>query len=232
MSKKFEIESKIVSEYNEPDILFFTETWINENININELYIPGYQEPILNNRPRGGAAAYIKNNIKFEQLTISSPSQDTIWIVIKTKNNKSRIYGCIYRPPSSTDDNNNRLIQNIKDICSKYDEVILIGDFNLPTINWHLENCTGIYPNIFLENIRGCHLEQLITEKTRYRHGQNPSTLDLLFASNPSLIENIKHLPPLGKSDHDVISFNVLNSYIKKHQKHINTIFKKPTMNY
>ena len=43
-------------------------------------------------------------------------------------------------------------------------------------------------------------LEQMVQCPTR---GDN--TLDLLFTTHPSLVEKIKPLPPIGKSDHDIV---------------------------
>ena len=43
-------------------------------------------------------------------------------------------------------------------------------------------------------------LDQMVNFNTR-----KDNTLDLFFTSHPSLVEKLKSLPPLGKSDHDIV---------------------------
>ena len=66
----------------------------------------------------------------------------------------------------------------------------------------------------------------MISCKTR---GDN--TLDLLFSSNPSLIEKIKSLPPIGKADHDVILVDAaLEPVRSKHQRREIFLWKRADM--
>ncbi len=51
-------------------------------------------------------------------------------------------------------------------------------------------------------------LHQAETSPTRYRTGQLPSILDLVFSKNSSSIQPINHLAPLGKSDHAILQVN------------------------
>ena len=58
-------------------------------------------------------------------------------------------------------------------------------------------------------------MHQLITEDTRHRNESSPS-LDLLFTKDPSSIEQLRYLAPIGASDHDGIDFQL--PYIKDSQ--------------
>ncbi|WP_219823778.1 hypothetical protein, partial [Enterobacter cloacae complex sp. 2DZ2F20B] len=58
----------------------------------------------------------------------------------------------------------------------------------------------------FLSNT---HAVQIVEEFTRFRSGQNPSLLDLIFVSNDNLATDLQYLPPIGKSDHALLTFNV-----------------------
>ena len=51
LDKKPEIEIKIAEENF--DLLFFTEIWITEQHHDCELFIPGFQRPVLDPRVRG-----------------------------------------------------------------------------------------------------------------------------------------------------------------------------------
>jgi hypothetical protein len=46
------------------------------------------------------------------------------------------------------------------------------------------------------------HLCQLVSEPTRFRLNQTPSTLDLIISSDDNSLTNLKHLSPIGISDH------------------------------
>ncbi|KAJ3638855.1 hypothetical protein MTP99_002187 [Tenebrio molitor] len=46
------------------------------------------------------------------------------------------------------------------------------------------------------------HLCQLVSEPTRFRLNQTPSTLDLIISSDDNSLTNLKYLSPIGISDH------------------------------
>ncbi|CAH1371486.1 unnamed protein product, partial [Tenebrio molitor] len=43
---------------------------------------------------------------------------------------------------------------------------------------------------------------QIVSEPTRFRQNQNPSTLDLILVNDPALVSQVDYLSPIGKSDH------------------------------
>ena len=53
-------------------------------------------------------------------------------------------------------------------------------------------------------------LFQHVTKPTRYRLGDTPSLLDLVFISELDMISNITYSPPLGNSDHVCINFELV----------------------
>jgi len=66
-----------------------------------------------------------------------------------------------------------------------------MGDFNFPTINWDELSCSGAETSAassFLDAIQDCFLVQHVTDNTRFRHGQLPSLMDLIFTVDPSAI--------------------------------------------
>ena len=88
-----------------------------------------------------------------------------------------------------------------------------MGDFNLRGINWDRlvteSSAIDSFESQFLEAVLDCYLEQKVCENTRFRQGQEPSLLDLIFVNQDDLIEDINHLEPLGSSDHVVLGINV-----------------------
>ena len=88
---------------------------------------------------------------------------------------------------------------------------LIVGDFNLREIDWESETSNANENHIssqFLEAVRDNFLYQHVKEATRMRENQRDSLLDLVFSNEENMIENIKHSPSLGKSDHFILQFD------------------------
>ena len=82
-----------------------------------------------------------------------------------------------------------------------------MGDFNFKEINWGKgdTNTNETHPaNIFLELTRDNFLTHHVKQPTRYRDNNTPSILDLVLTNEEDMIDEITHLPGLGKSDHEI----------------------------
>ena len=93
----------------------------------------------------------------------------------------------------------------------KNSHLLIIGDFNYKDIDWKLQQSTvGIEHDTtkFLETINDCYLFQHVNEATRYREGQNESTLDLILTNEELMVNDIDYITPIGKSDHTTLFFN------------------------
>ena len=105
-----------------------------------------------------------------------------------------------------------------------------MGDFNLTEIDW--ENCSSTNKNLkninfqFAERTKDCYLYQHITEHTRQRGSDNPSTLDLIFSNEEDMVSDIKIEASLGKSDHSIIYFTS-NCTAETSPPEIKTIYQK-----
>ena len=126
----------------------------------------------------------------------------------------------IYRSPNSSHENNQRLCELIKTTADRNkDDILLLGDFNLPSIDWKSETCNNNDNHVatqFLEAYSEAGLYQHQREITRHRKGEKPNTLDLVLTNKEDLIKNITTGPGLGKSDHMTL-YITLNA--KKPQK-------------
>ena len=85
----------------------------------------------------------------------------------------------------------------------------MVGDFNLPEIDWNTltADTNSVCANHLLTCTSSYGLYQLVFEPTRKRNGAE-SVLDLVFASEGLIMEGIHHSSPLGKSDHDVLTWS------------------------
>ena len=59
-------------------------------------------------------------------------------------------------------------------------------------------------------------MTQLLEEPTRFRHGNNPSSLDLIITEDPELHSSVKVSSPIGKPDHAVVTTNLQITINKK----------------
>ena len=99
----------------------------------------------------------------------------------------------------------------------KYSHKCFVGDFNFNKINW----CNWTTPHNgeskgeqFIEAMRDSYLYQHVEETMRCRGTDNPSTIDLIFTNEENHISKLNYGCPLGKSDHNVLSFT-FNCYLE-----------------
>ena len=108
----------------------------------------------------------------------------------------------------------------------KYSHICIVGDFNYKSIDWTAwKSKQGDSSNEakFIEGVRDSYLYQHVGSATRRRGNENPSTLDLIFTNEEMQVSEITHGAPLGKSDHDLLSFS-FHCYVdftRKKDRHI-----------
>ena len=122
--------------------------------------------------------------------------------------------GCIYRSPNSTSENNDQLCQLINRASNRGNShVVILGDFNYPEVDW--ESWTSNKANVshpswkLINCLQDNFLYQLVDFNTRHRQGQKPSLLDLVITNDDTMVDEIKSLGPLGKSDHVIFFFDM-----------------------
>ena len=175
--------------------------------------IPGYHmfhKNVTNNIGRG-VLLYIHNSLEPNEVIMSDVFEEYICAEIKLQGNDSMLITIIYRSDSGTQCNNDELLKLLESVSTKqYTHKLIMGDFNYKHIDWdHSSTSLSDASNEhnFIECVRDCYLHQHIREPTRCRIGQTPSTIDLVFSNEEGMVSDIKHLSPLGKSDHCVLSF-------------------------
>lgn len=119
---------------------------------------------------------------------------------MKFKNDTIR-FSIVYFPPNLSECYEKQLKSDLNEIVNiKYD-IFIIGDFNKPNIDWQNPDLHHSHLAQFcIEN----GLTQVIHENTREKH-----ILDLLFCSNPLLLNNIVIQEPFLSSDHNSITFDI-----------------------
>ena len=220
-NKMTELENRLKSKHNTTDeihILAITE--VNSKITkccteMCEFQISGYDMFFVNQTPKEGRGIilYVKSDLEATPVFFNVPFQECAWISIPVNNNKkdSMLVGCLYRSPNSSDGNNHQLLQLLNEAnCMKYSDILILGDFNFPHVNWELECAIpagGSETAKFLDTVKNNFLIQHIRKPTRSRSCSTPNILDLVFTRDEDLIEDLRMEAPLGHSDHSVICF-------------------------
>ena len=177
--------------------------------------IPGYK-CYYNNEGRG-VCLYARNDLvitRYPELEkLFTPS---IICEVKTQSNETFTLCLIYRSPNSTNDENANFLLQFNLVCKKFssmsNQLLIMGDFNFPQIDWGQEiapsnECN--LPNVFLQCVHDNFLSQLVNSPTHHRGLQNPTLIDLILTNSSDFISHISHHAPFGNSHHSVLLFTI-----------------------
>ena len=206
----------------DPDIILVTE--VLPKVHVGPicsalLILPGYTlftnfEPEqIDGNIKGirGICIYVRDYLSASEVSFpNTVFQEQLWVSIKLKGVDILYAGCIYRSPSGDSQ------KSVYDLChllqavctSDPSHLLIVGDFNLPQIDWDLHLCRAPethYAHQFLSTIQDLYLFQHVKKPTRYREGVNPSLLDLVLTNEEGMVISVDYCPGLGKSDHVVL---------------------------
>ena len=164
----------------------------------------------LNKEPKRGIAMYFDKGLNAQPChDFDNDFEEQLWCTFKGGNEELVLVGCIYRSPNSNDNNNNELFKLLRaEQMSKYDKILIFGDFNFPDVKWDGTWNSG-KNNDIVENLRDAFLIQKVTRPTRVREGQRPTIDDLVLVNEEFLISDIEYHDHLGKSDHLILTFEL-----------------------
>ena len=236
LNKKDDLEMVIADK--KPDIMLFTEVIPKAQINpIHEtqIKIDGYEhysnfnftDSNLGSSGIRGVVIYVKESLNCKEVKPATVYKDHVWVELSQGKKESLLCGCVYRRPTKE---NEETKKTTEDVCKVLNEmnnqgksILICGDFNYPEIDWTNEYVGNACNTIatFVDTIQENHLYQHIFKPTRYRVGNDPSLLDLIFTNEEGMIKDIHHKPGLGESDHECIDFIIeyARSEVKKKAK-------------
>jgi hypothetical protein len=187
-------------ENEKPDIVLVTESWCNEGTTNAFLSIDGYelQTDLRMDRADtamgrgGGLLVYTRtglqilcNNdkVNFLQSCSFKVYDFTVYLVYRSPN----------APPEA--------MKNLTELIWSADKnSIIVGDFNLPDIDWK----TGVASprtEAFMDAVDDKHMTQMVDFVTHLRGG----CLDLVLTDMPERVREVSEAGRLGKSDHEMI---------------------------
>ena len=195
------------------DIICISETWLGIDFSDGLLDPEGvfniYRTDRDSNFACGGVLILVNKRLSSFPVACDDSSLETIEIVacnIKCGKDCCFIIACVYISPNIKFEQLIKAIAVFETLCGRAIRCILIGDFNLPGINWAKDQVPNIPKNqAFYDFCMDFGFIQLINEATR---GHN--ILDLLLVNDQRFISNWEVSEPLGASDHAAIEFSLI----------------------
>ena len=214
-SKIYELEANVA--VLDPDIILLTETWCNQSIPDAALSINNYVLETDLRRDRnntangvgGGLLVYAKPGLKILPCDKFNDNEfnQFCYFKIETKGTPLNIV-LVYRPPGSNMQNSDQLCNMLKNMDK---HTILIGDVNLPEINW-LDGTSKSRGRKVLETT----LEEDLTQLVNFPTHVKGNTLDLVITNCPDKVISISDEGRVGKSDHCILNIKLEISATKK----------------
>ena len=204
---KFDLLKEIIS--NNIDILVISETKLDPSFPPGQFYIDGYMPPIRADRNwyRGGLLIYIKEGVPAKEVSLKCSTAKEIEakaIEINLHKIKWLLIG-IYRPPSQSKDFFlEEMGKNIEQFYTKYENFLMIGDFNLN------ENDSSLY-----QYMQEFNLENVVKVPTCFK-SDSPTCIYLILTSDKRKLSNIRAIET-GLSDfHAMVVTTLKGSFHKK----------------
>ena len=191
---KIDIVSTETSKY---DIVTVSETWLKDNIENNDILLPGFSPPFrLDRNGYGGVAIYAKSDIISKpRVDLHVDGLEAIWIEVR-ENNKILLICSMYRPPESLVPYWRLIEESVKKASNTPHKFIILGDFNSDCVN------DIYYEHYQLRDIiTRYNLTQLINEPTR-RTGHSARCIDLILTSTTDIISESRVLLPICSDHH------------------------------
>ena len=122
---------------------------------------------------------FIREDIPSKLLLVEKNPVEGFYVEINLHKNKWLI-SCSYNPKRSLISNHlEALSKNIDIYASKYDRLILLGDFNAGIEETSLKLFCDLY-----------NLTSMINKPTCYKNSENPSCIDLILTNSPRFFQN------------------------------------------
>ena len=215
-------------------LVFVTETWFQDDIT-DSMISNGDRYHIIrcdrSGRRGGGVCALVCNDIKYSTVSLSDTQKqlliqsccdlicfDVIWLNFKYR------FILVYRPPHSSGITNDQVHSEclstlIFNLSPKHGTTIILGDLNLPHIDWFNNRTMNndFDHNCLFECFSNLGLSQFVLEPTRLNLNGVSNTLDVILSNDPLIINIIEVSEPFSTSDHCMINFSLLLPPSKQH---------------
>ena len=182
------------------DAIAISETWLTKNTPHDRFELNNFSV-FRNDRKTsrgGGILWYIRDHYvtKVIKTPCSQSLPEMLWVEVATAGKKIAL-GCLYKPPKIPYGVFANLYENLISIYSKYEHIVLVGDFNCNMLDLNAYN-TKVLLDSFIEPFS---LKQLVEKPTRITNTSS-TLIDLILVNKPqnALFSSVCDAP--GVSDH------------------------------
>lgn len=228
------------------DILVLSETWLNDSVFDNELLDNRYnvyrrdrQDCLLSKREGGGVLVAVMNKYEVLRKPKWEINCEHLWLILKLRVGSSvEIFNvcALYLPPPLKVEALEYILDNITQVINNEaapnSQTMILGDFNLPTIQWHTDkNSVSLIPQPAAGSLNALFVDTLAFNEINQYNGvlnANGCILDLVLSTHSrNTISVIENRVPLIDLDflHPALYITVTIEKFKP-------IKKKPTMTY
>ena len=210
-----------------PDIVILNETWSKPTIKSNKIlptkiykifrldrsiksHPPDPNNPQKFRTNGGGVLIGVKESLNLKpKLVDQTCCAEVLSIQLSLPNKKKICLSTVYRVGTLGINNFYQLQKYFSSISAsnKFKYSYIIGDFNLDSINWHLNSSSNSTHSHFLNLFNDLGLTQLVQTAT---HKHN-NILDIFLTDSPDMVEDINVHDPGSfiHSDHSPITFGI-----------------------
>ena len=192
------------------DILVITESKIDESFPKEQFCMKGYTPPFRLDRTSngGGVLIYVRDDItckELEKLGGHPPNNlEGIFLELNLKKSKWLFFGGYNPNKENIAYFLSRVSPRIDHYMPKYDNLILLGDFNSEIHDIAMSEFCDTY-----------NLKNLIKDPTCFKNPLNPSTIDLILTNRPRSFQNSQTVET-GLSDHHRLTVTVMRAFFPK----------------
>ena len=136
---------------NEANIIAITETWLTSDISNNEVLPSNFhlhrkdREETCPNKRGGGVLLAVDNVLQSKRRGDLEPDCELLVCEVCLHHEPRLAIILCYRPPNTDKADFNRYLnETLCRVNSEFDNICLLGDFNLPDINWKIP-CTNLW---------------------------------------------------------------------------------------
>lgn len=207
------------------DIYCITESWLKPSTPDSVLTADNIFSIYRKDRvpATGGGTCIIVNNSKVKAIRVNIADRfedlDIVCIDIVNCSMPIRLVAG-YRPPHSSDSAvdavqyTNHFIDCLISVCDVDSSVVLVGDFNMPSIDWcnlQFVADSAHCSTLFATFVKQYCFEQFVLQATHLQpESRSSSLLDLVLCNDPFIISDVSVCAPFSTSDHCTVIFNIV----------------------
>ena len=210
------IELKSILDNTDFDAVSISESWLRSNTPKDRFEINGYNifRNDRKNKRGGGVCLYVREEYQCKRIKIpnSPQSPEMLWVEVLVNHKKIAI-GTLYKAPNIPSRTFYDAYDSLVYIFSKYEDPILIGDFNVNMLNPESSD----FKNLSDSLIEPFDLKQIIDKPTRITD-KSKTLIDLLFVRDLDKVKTFGLCDASGVSDHFFIymAYNIKKPKFKK----------------